>query len=227
MFLSNKYSRWYRNIIHKAQTESRKKGEGEYYENHHILPKSLGGNNDKRNLVLLTAKEHFICHILLVQMADNKRTRWKMLNAVLHMGHKPPQHLRKRYVNSRLYSICKQQISIAWQDEDLRREHGMKTGKKLAGRPKTDAHRKKIGDSNRGKGKTVTEAVIQARKEHSQRMTGRKHSLATIQKLRLNGGRKPKPVSYNDKIYPSITALADAYGISEVTARVRLKRVGG
>jgi hypothetical protein len=30
-----------------------------YVEKHHIIPKSLGGSNDKSNLVKLTAKEHF------------------------------------------------------------------------------------------------------------------------------------------------------------------------
>lgn len=31
-----------------------------YVEEHHIIPRSLGGSDDKSNLVKLTAKEHFI-----------------------------------------------------------------------------------------------------------------------------------------------------------------------
>ena len=36
-----------------------------YYEKHHIIPRCLNGSNDKDNLVLLTAREHYLCHWLL------------------------------------------------------------------------------------------------------------------------------------------------------------------
>jgi hypothetical protein len=42
----------------------------EYGEKHHIVPRSLGGNNSKENLVRLTAREHFICHALLAEMYE-------------------------------------------------------------------------------------------------------------------------------------------------------------
>lgn len=57
-FLINKYTKWYFNIIESAQ---RQEMDG-YTEKHHIIPKSLGGSNDKTNIVKLTAREHFICH---------------------------------------------------------------------------------------------------------------------------------------------------------------------
>lgn len=39
--------------------------DGEYKERHHILPKCMGGTNDKNNLIDLYAKEHYIAHKLL------------------------------------------------------------------------------------------------------------------------------------------------------------------
>lgn len=36
-----------------------------YFENHHIIPKSKGGDNSNSNLVLLTAREHYLAHWLL------------------------------------------------------------------------------------------------------------------------------------------------------------------
>lgn len=39
-----------------------------YTEKHHIIPKCLGGTNDKSNLVQLTAREHYIAHQLLVNI---------------------------------------------------------------------------------------------------------------------------------------------------------------
>ena len=57
------------NIINNAKSQNRKRGE-HYYESHHILPKSLYPlwSNNKHNLVLLTAREHFVCHLLLTKI---------------------------------------------------------------------------------------------------------------------------------------------------------------
>lgn len=44
-----------------------------YTEEHHILPKCLGGNDEKTNLVKLTAREHFICHLLLAKIHPNNK----------------------------------------------------------------------------------------------------------------------------------------------------------
>ena len=52
-----------------------------YVEKHHIIPKSLGGNNRKENLVNLSAREHFICHRLLVKML-NGDAKNKMIYAL-------------------------------------------------------------------------------------------------------------------------------------------------
>jgi hypothetical protein len=54
-----------------------------YYEEHHIIPKCLNGTNEKENLVLLTAKEHFVCHKLLTYIYINNR---KMICALHKMA---------------------------------------------------------------------------------------------------------------------------------------------
>lgn len=59
------YTKTYNDIINTARASNRSRNQGIYYENHHVIPKCLGGSNDKENLVLLTAREHFICHKLL------------------------------------------------------------------------------------------------------------------------------------------------------------------
>lgn len=72
------YKKIYDSICKRAKLEikdrKRKKKLGfEYYEGHHILPKCLGGcgwanNPNHPNIVLLTAREHFLCHWLLHEM---------------------------------------------------------------------------------------------------------------------------------------------------------------
>lgn len=58
------YKEEYDKLISYAKRQKRVKGK-EYYEIHHIIPRSLGGSNNKDNLVLLTPEEHFKAHYLL------------------------------------------------------------------------------------------------------------------------------------------------------------------
>ena len=62
------YEKLYNEIIENAIQLDRKKNQGIYLEEHHILPRCKEGTNDKNNLVMLTAREHFLCHKLLHKM---------------------------------------------------------------------------------------------------------------------------------------------------------------
>lgn len=81
-----------------------------YTENHHIVPRCLGGTNDKENLVRLTAKEHFICHLLLTKMYPKGSLEYyKMCHAFMMMlvGSKNQQ----RFITSRNYETLKKEFS--------------------------------------------------------------------------------------------------------------------
>ena len=54
----------YNKLCSSRKLMNRSKGD-EYYELHHIKPKWLGGDDSKDNLVLLTAREHYLAHYLL------------------------------------------------------------------------------------------------------------------------------------------------------------------
>ena len=79
MWKDNKYTKWYFSIIENAKTRVYSKEE--YVENHHIIPKSLGGLRTKENMVTLSAREHFICHMLLIRMSWDKNSKAKMVHA--------------------------------------------------------------------------------------------------------------------------------------------------
>jgi hypothetical protein len=105
MFLLNKYYNYYYNIINNAK--SRTFGDGEYFEKHHILPRSMGGDNSNNNIVKLTPREHFICHLLLPKMTTGLY-RYKMVHAIWQMS--ICDHNGKRYKpSSRVYEILKKQ----------------------------------------------------------------------------------------------------------------------
>lgn len=107
MFQMNKYNKWYFSIIEKAKHNRT----GEYFEKHHIIPKSLGGSNAKDNLVKLTAREHFIVHLLLIKMTNHPEHKKKMSYALHRMSYsKSKTHVR--YIpNSRVFEICRKLIS--------------------------------------------------------------------------------------------------------------------
>lgn len=83
MYLQNKYSKCYYSITDRAKSRTLTG----FSENHHIIPKSLGGTGIAENIVKLTAREHLICHMLLVRMLVGKQRRnmnfalWCMVNA--------------------------------------------------------------------------------------------------------------------------------------------------
>ena len=116
MFLQNKYTIYYYNIIYKAQARNifTKKEAKEilgYSENHHIIPKCLGGTDSKDNTIFLTAREHFICHLLLVSMVLGQ-SKHKMAYALNRMLTFSTKH--NRYIpSSKLYELSRKYRSEA------------------------------------------------------------------------------------------------------------------
>ena len=105
-FINNKYTKWYTNIIFKANQLQRKKSSKEYYELHHIIPKCepFNGSNKKENLVLLTAKEHFICHLLLTKMCEGYKKN-KMMWAFHRIAFSNPSD--KKSITSSQYELAR------------------------------------------------------------------------------------------------------------------------
>lgn len=56
-----------------------------YCEKHHIIPKCMGGTNDTTNLVKLTAREHFIIHLLLAEIYNTPKL-WRAVNMLSNWG---------------------------------------------------------------------------------------------------------------------------------------------
>lgn len=99
------YQKIYNNIITNALKLNRnKKISGCYYENHHIIPVCVGGNNKKDNMVLLTAKEHFLCHYLLTKMYEGKE-KIKLIYAFHQMCQISDG--QKRYITARGYALAR------------------------------------------------------------------------------------------------------------------------
>lgn len=66
------YQKHYQLLISKANHTSG------YLEEHHIIPKCLGGTDDASNLKKLTAREHYVAHLLLAKIHGG--TLWHAVN---------------------------------------------------------------------------------------------------------------------------------------------------
>lgn len=75
-----------------------------YGEIHHITPRCLEGDDNEENLIRLTAREHFICHLLLSEMFPKESPEWYKMNHALHMMCTSSPNQR-RYFNNRLYEL--------------------------------------------------------------------------------------------------------------------------
>jgi hypothetical protein len=197
--LMNKYEKWYNNIVQNAQTRVIDC----YTERHHIIPRSLGGGDESSNLVDLTAKEHFICHWLLVKMHTGN-TRNKMINALYMMQGKSShqkrytskitgriyEHLRKEYSEY----IRKQNTGNQINDEQREKIRQSKLGKKRA--PFSEEWLANIkaarqGERNGMYGKTHSE---ETRAKQRSKAIGRKQSAETVQKKAdaIRGSKREK-----------------------------------
>jgi hypothetical protein len=154
MFQLNKYTTTYYNIIYRAQ--ARATDATSYTENHHIIPKSLGGLDIPSNLVKLTAREHFVCHLLLVKMLTGN-AKHKMAFALSRMLTSNKNH--NRYMpSSRLYEFARKHRSaaISYSHKGISESIESNIKRSIAQKgvpkgPKTPEHKLKLSLSKKGK----------------------------------------------------------------------------
>jgi hypothetical protein len=136
----NKYSQWYTNITERAKNRQL----DSYTESHHIVPRSLGGGDEADNLVNLTAREHFVCHWLLVKMTTGQEHH-KMLNALRMMrAEKQGQQRYNTKITARVYESIKQEYA------KLQSETFKGKGNGFYGKTHTPEAREKIRQKNLG-----------------------------------------------------------------------------
>ncbi len=103
-----------------------------YGEVHHVIPRCLGGTDEETNLVRLTAKEHYLIHRLLIKIYPSEHKLKFALNMMLKKAAGQGRHTPRSYdavkkANSEALSVLHK------------------------GKPKSEAHKKKIAEGNKGK----------------------------------------------------------------------------
>lgn len=191
------YKKIYNLIIQRAKNEDRVKKFGSYYESHHIKPKCIGGDDSENNLVLLTAKEHFVCHKLLILIYPNQT---KLVYALWMMSNGSNTYRRKHLkVSSRDYELSRK-LYIETHSEKMKgRIVSQEVGKKISESKKgfkfneesrkkmSESQKEKIGDKNSFYGRKHSE---ESKKKMSESAKKRKVSEET--KLKMSNIRKGK-----------------------------------
>ena len=131
------YSRIYNQLISKRQNIP--PPENVYCEKHHIIPKCLKGTDDKSNIVRLTAREHYIAHLLLAKIHKNKG-----LDKAVALMSRQISTIKFKF-GSRLYQKSREEFA-------KKRQQFMK-GKKpnwLKRNPRSENNKQKISNDTKG-----------------------------------------------------------------------------
>ena len=166
------YEAHYNTLIERANTRLL---EG-YTEQHHVVPRCLGGRDDADNLVRLTAEEHYVAHQLLVKMNPGHKG---LAFAAYMMG--------TTRQNNKTYGWLRKQASAAQTGTKLSRETRAKMSASGRGKILTEEHKARIGAAHKGmKRPEGTGDKISAA------ITGFKHTEETRAKMSASHSGKPK-----------------------------------
>lgn len=223
IFITNKYTTWYFNIIYKAQSENRQKYQGIYYEKHHIIPKALKGGEEITNLVLLTAREHFICHLLLPNMLSGIDKR-NMSFGIWSMIHGNNSKHSRYTPNSHLYEVAKKIIAKAISE--------LHTGKIVSKETRKKMSKNAKGRLSPFKGKTHTTESKLKNSESSKGQIpwnkGKEHkwgSHTKETKRKISESNKGKIISEETRIKISITKTGQTMD-DNFKEKCRVRRTG-
>lgn len=186
MFLTNAYSEEYYKIINDRKIQHK---DSVYCEKHHIIPKSLGGPNNRDNLVYLSAKDHFRCHQLLVQFTEGE-AKSKMWSGLWRMMNKQSRN------QERDYDILPEDYEAA-RKAHAKHQSDRMTGESnpFFGKRHSAETKEQMSKSKKGKSYEEIYGVEHASDMKEKRRietTGKKRSAETKEKIRQHKLGKPR-----------------------------------
>lgn len=217
------YNDFIKNIL---KTRGRFNCGTEYHERHHIIPKCIGGTDDKNNLIDLYAKEHFIAHKLLAKENPNNLSLIQAYNIMAFTNNKN----QNRYeLSPDEYEEVRKAYSQA-----LKEKYKDKTKHPCYGTHLSEERKKKIGEINKNNKYCVGRVVSQETREkignanRNPSQETRKKMSESQKKRNLNGGKNPrarKIIRLSDlKVYDCIKDAANENNINYSTLKTRIKK---
>ena len=148
----------YEKIYHDLCARGQLRPKPSISERHHIIPKCMGGSNDKSNLTNLTPREHFIAHQLLYKIYPNDKGI--LYSAVLMSTYNKYKIYGRKYewlkilaksmpgpMKGRKFSeASKQKMSLAGKGKPKSDEMRKNLSASKMGKPLSDAHKLKLSN---------------------------------------------------------------------------------
>lgn len=215
-YIENKYASWYFSLIDSRKS---KETDNRYLEKHHIIPKSLGGSDTIDNLVYLTAREHYIAHLLLIKMTTGDE-KARMSFALKCMSNFKNKYHQRYIPPSKIYEIERKNFSQSMSEYNFGHpnyliSHTEETKKKIKSTQKarfakmsveekkdwvlqsmnspeswTDERKQNISKSTTGKKKTKTKEFYLSKEKTREQRTKR-----MIENAKKNKGKTWKLIN--------------------------------
>lgn len=192
MFLDNRYTNIYYQIIIRGLERNHKRERYDNHQTHHIIPRCFGGTDASNNLVVLTYKEHRVCHRLLIGMTSGAN-KHKMMYA---------------------YKLFNKQYDIS--KVPVFREYNPESYAKMS------ATRQSNGSYKRGKDNIFsTPAIIQQVRERMINHNPMKRP-EQQERMRLNNNNpNVRPIVVEGITFPTIGAAARHFNLSPYLLKKR------
>lgn len=99
-------------IVNRGEREANLVASGDYYEKHHVIPRSLGGGDSTDNIIALTPSDHLHAHLLLAKSYGG--TQWLSISYFIH------DSKRVRFIPTkiqrRIYSIARSKMKSVYSE---------------------------------------------------------------------------------------------------------------
>lgn len=188
---------------------------GDYFEAHHIIPKSMGGEGTTKtlkhpNIVLLTGREHYIAHALLFLVYRN-REMTAAFNIMCIVNKK------KDYKPSaRMYEFLRVEIKLLGVSDKTRQ----KIGQASLGRKHSPEAKERIRQASLSRKHSP-----EAKEKMRQANLGKKLSPEHIEKIRqINSSKKISPEHIEKMRQANLGRKHTPEHISKVLATKRMKK---
>jgi len=218
------YNKHYATLIERARHRVLE----EYTEKHHIIPKCLGGSDDKENIAVLTPEEHYVAHQLLVKMYPKEHKLVYAANMMtVSAGNLPRNNKRYGWLKKKYISVCR-----------------ARTGNKNSSYGKSWCYNPETLENGKFLKENIPTDWIRGRKPA--KLLPQKHCITCLIEItsqhakwcevcRPKQGRNNNTIAYREKrgkqcvvngvVFKAVSIAADSLGIGHETMRCRIKSI--
>jgi hypothetical protein len=179
------YDKFMSDRLAKKRDRLLQKKAGMYFEGHHIIPKCKGGTGNSNrpkynpNIVLLTAREHFLAHRLLWKIYGDRQ-----MALAFHKMLSSSKNTNRKFT-ARQYAVAREAFAIT----NIGNTYGKGVTKVIS-----EEQRRRHSEfmKGRGLGELNVSKRPEVRKKISEKLKGKKKSKEHVEKMRIATKNHPK-----------------------------------